>query len=243
MIRAVLFDYGGVVGEVIKPDGGPMAMAAEICDVLDRAGASIPLADVHSDFKIGMRAYEGWKRAQSRRREPREITHREFWDLVACDWSERARAVVLASATPLVQHLELTMIKRPARADSAMVLRTLRDAGVRTGIVCNCLSGAAARQQLRLDGLDKAADVEIYSDELGQRKPGPAIAHAALAALGVAPQDAWLVGDRIDRDILAARRAGLAAAVLVGPPQAPVPCFVGFYPTTKSPSLVNCCRC
>ena len=47
------------------------------------------------------------------------------------------------------------------------------------------------------------------------RKPNPALVLAATDALGVAPADAWFVGDTPLRDVLAGRRAGVGRAILV----------------------------
>jgi FMN phosphatase YigB (HAD superfamily) len=57
--------------------------------------------------------------------------------------------------------------------------------------------------------------VQVYSDELGARKPNPAMVTAATDALGVAPADTWFVGDTLWRDTLCARRAGVGCAILV----------------------------
>jgi FMN phosphatase YigB (HAD superfamily) len=213
--RAVLLDYGGVLAEVHSPADGADRLARHVVELLSRAGCPMAHGDVLADLETGLRAFDGLKRAQSRMADPRETSPRELWDLVACDWAPAARAVVLASATPLCRLLERTVIERPARADAARLLTLLRAAGVRTALVCNCLSGQAARDQLAEDGLSGMLDVELYSDEVGYRKPGPTLLRTALEALGVSAADAWMVGDKIDRDLLAARRAGIGTAVLM----------------------------
>lgn len=213
--RAVLFDYGGVLATVIKPEDGLRLMAAEIAAVLQRAHCPISVDDVQYDLDLANRAYEGWKRALSRTADPVEITQRQFWHLLCCDWPESAKQAVLAAASYLSKMFDLTLINRPARPDAAAVLDTLADAGIATALVCNCLSGWAAREQLASDGLDTRLGAMFFSDEFGSRKPGPAMIRAAAQSVGVDPGEAWLVGDRIDRDILAGYRAGVAATVLM----------------------------
>ncbi|HET8613890.1 MAG TPA: HAD family hydrolase [Actinomycetales bacterium] len=216
--RAVLFDYGGVIAEVASPPDGASRLAQHVVELLARAGCPLDHADVLADLQVGLRAFDGLKRAQSRMADPRETRPRELWDLIGCDWQPRQREVLLAHATPLCRLLELTVIERPARPDAAWLLTRLREHGVRTALVCNCLSGEAARDQLRRDGLEGLLDVELYSDEVGYRKPGPTLVRAALTAVGVDAGDAWFVGDKIDRDVLAARRAGVGTAVLMRTP-------------------------
>lgn len=219
--KAVLFDYGGVLSEVLHPEDGPARLADRVCALLHRAGHSMDHEQVLQDLEVGMRAYDGLKRAQSRMREPREIDPRSFWEFTTCDWVAGPRATVLANAAPLCRYLERTVIERPARKDASDLLRLLRDHGIRTGLVCNCLSGDAARDQLAADGLEGLLGVEVYSDECGYRKPGAALLQAALTALSVHADEAWFVGDRLDRDILAARRAGIRVAVLFRTPSGP----------------------
>lgn len=213
--HAVLFDYGGVLGEVAKPPGGVDSVADHMIGLLQRLDCGLTRDDVAVDLALGMAAYEAFKRAQSRMLEPREITHCEFWQFVTCDWPAAARAVVDVNATPLTQRLESATIRRPAREDAVDTLTALRAAGIRTALVSNCLSGAAARDELARDHLHDLLDVSLFSDEIGLRKPGAGILLRALEALGVAPEHAWFVGDRIDRDILAARRAGVSKAILI----------------------------
>lgn len=213
--RAILLDYGGVLGEVEKPAGSVEAVARQLDARLERLGVSLGADAIATDLELGMAGYEGLKRSQSRSREPTEISHGEFWELVGCDWPAPARAFVRGEATSLSQLLEAATIQRPARPDAVSTLRRLRDAGVGIAVVCNCLSGAAARDELRRDGLLDLLDVALFSDEVGMRKPGTGILRLALEALGHGPDSAWFVGDRIDRDILAARRLDVGRAILI----------------------------
>ncbi|HWO64078.1 MAG TPA: HAD-IA family hydrolase, partial [Umezawaea sp.] len=89
------------------------------------------------------------------------------------------------------------------------------EVGVPVGIVSNALCGAVHRDHLRRHGLDARFAVQVYSDELGIRKPHPGMITAAADALGVPVGSAWYVGDNFDRDALCARRAGAGAAILV----------------------------
>ncbi|WP_311734522.1 HAD family hydrolase [Actinoalloteichus hymeniacidonis] len=63
-------------------------------------------------------------------------------------------------------------------------------------------------------GLDRAFGVQVYSDEVGIRKPNPRIIELAATALGVTADRCWYVGDTLDRDVVAGRRAEVAAVVV-----------------------------
>src|SRR6185295_11991278 len=58
-------------------------------------------------------------------------------------------------------------------------------------------------------GLSPELDVVVTSDGCGFRKPDPRIVHEALAALGVRPDEAVLVGDDATADGGAARAASV----------------------------------
>ena len=82
------------------------------------------------------------------------------------------------------------------------------------GIVSNAHSGRAHRAILADLGLDRFFGVQVYSDEVGIRKPHPGMIRLAAEGLGVAPQQCWYVGDTFDRDVVAGRRAGAGAVVI-----------------------------
>ena len=102
-------------------------------------------------------------------------------------------------------------------------LARLRNAGLRLGIVSN--SDGRVEQALAAAGLRQYFDVVIDSSIFGTEKPDPAIFHAALDALGVAPEDALYVGDLYEVDVVGARAAGMEAVLLTsGEAQPAHPC-------------------
>jgi putative hydrolase of the HAD superfamily len=68
------------------------------------------------------------------------------------------------------------------------------------------------RAKIKALGLEDAFDKVVITDFYGGRqcrKPAPVGFLAALTALGVAPQDAVMVGDRVDKDVVGAQRVGM----------------------------------
>lgn len=211
-IKTVVFDYGGVLADVLEPADG----FAKMGDLVHRLvpDSNLTPLDISEDIEEAWNAYDGWKRFQNRRKAPLEISQHDFWDLVTCQWHEPERNAIFANSVRLTQELELQVIQRRANPGVAAVLQTLRSAGIRLALASNCLSGDAARVQLSEDGLLDLFDAVMFSDEVGYRKPGPELLERALAAVQVPASEACFVGDRIDRDILAGRRAGFALCVL-----------------------------
>lgn len=80
--------------------------------------------------------------------------------------------------------------------------------GLRFGIVTN---GELDFQTTKLDAvrLAERMDLVVASGEVGVTKPDPRIFTLACERLGVAPESAAFVGDRLHTDALGAARAGL----------------------------------
>lgn len=95
----------------------------------------------------------------------------------------------------------------------AHALARLRAAGLRLGVVSN--SDGRVDDALEAAGLRSFFEIVIDSALVGVEKPDPAIFHAALDVLGLAPAQVLYVGDLYEVDVVGARAAGMAA-VLVG---------------------------
>jgi putative hydrolase of the HAD superfamily len=83
-------------------------------------------------------------------------------------------------------------------------------AGYRLGIISN---GSAEQQKrkLRQTGIERFFTVVVISEEIGAAKPHPEIFTAACRQAGCSPEESVYVGDRLDLDVRASRRAGMKA--------------------------------
>jgi len=88
------------------------------------------------------------------------------------------------------------------------VLAAIRKEGYKVAIVANGDS-AGARNIMKATGLQDYFDATIISEEVGIEKPCQGIFEAALSKLGVKPENAVMVGNRIDADVLGANRFGM----------------------------------
>lgn len=91
------------------------------------------------------------------------------------------------------------------------LLEALQSRGLRTGVVANSwpdpprvLRGDAERL-----GLAPHLDVQVWSGDVGARKPEPAIFLHATAALGVDPTSTMYVGDSLANDVAGSARVGM----------------------------------
>lgn len=87
-------------------------------------------------------------------------------------------------------------------------LRALRARGKKLGMVTNGFS-ETHREKIALLRLGEYFDAIFIADEVGMLKPDPLLFAHACATLGGSPLRGAMVGDRYDRDISGAMRAGL----------------------------------
>jgi putative hydrolase of the HAD superfamily len=87
-------------------------------------------------------------------------------------------------------------------------LETLRTRGVALALVTN---GDAGQQRDKIERHDLARyfDVMLIEGEFGCGKPEEAVYREALRALGASTDDAWMVGDHLEWDVIAPQRLGL----------------------------------
>ncbi|MGY5766454.1 HAD-IIIA family hydrolase [Brachybacterium sp. DNPG3] len=213
--RALLLDFGGVVVSTTSRAGWARELAAEI--VRRAAALEVPLdaQDVEASVRAGRTALSLWKNAASRRLEPRELGSREIVaDFLLADLPDSVRSALALDAADLLAMMALMVADHQVRPGVRELLAECRERGVRLAIVSNAHSGAAHRGILADEGLEDFFGVQVYSDEVGIRKPHPGMIGLAAGALGVDPADCWYVGDTLDRDVAAGRRAGAGAVVI-----------------------------
>jgi len=96
------------------------------------------------------------------------------------------------------------------------VLSELKMRGYKLGLVTNTVTSREAhvRTAIRRIGLEQFFDAIITSVDLGFPKPDPRIFLTALRELEVKPEEAVMVGNRIDTDILGGNQAGMKTILL-----------------------------
>ncbi|HBP21147.1 MAG TPA: hypothetical protein DEA08_25590 [Planctomycetes bacterium] len=141
----------------------------------------------------------------------------------------RARRRLMTSPVPSLRAAAEFLDEKPAEADiqaaereleehlaschlaegTLPLLRQLRGEGFALALISNLAS--AYVPVLRRLGVHQLVDEATYSCEVGVVKPDPAIYGLTLEKLGVAPQNATMVGNSIRADVLGAKAAGLRA--------------------------------
>jgi HAD superfamily hydrolase (TIGR01509 family) len=203
--EALLLDMGGVLVEMGNAQGLPIgkldyrgreALAQAIRD----SGGRVAIGELEDVF------FAPWRRDYARRYE----TGREARFDPHLRRLRKATGTSLRAARLLGEWFGPygeTLHPMPGAEEA---LRAMAAAGLRLAVVSNVpLPGALYRRVLRRHRLDRDIASFHWSYDSGSRKPSPAMLRAALAALGVAPERALMVGDRRRSDVAAGRSAGV----------------------------------
>lgn len=91
-------------------------------------------------------------------------------------------------------------------------LRAFRAEGLKLGCVTN-KAGRFTEPLLAATGLAPYFEVVVSGDDVARKKPAPDALLLAASRLGVAPGEAWMIGDSAN-DVASARAAGCPVAVV-----------------------------
>jgi putative hydrolase of the HAD superfamily len=209
---ALLLDFGGVLADAPPQRAAPPDLVLRIFNL--SRGALTP-GEIQRTLTEAAAAWARWRDEDW----PDELSQAEVWErFVLPGWPPAAQVPVRGA----VRRLSYDWAWRTGwrlRPGIPEALATARAAGVPLGVVSNTLSGRAHRDFLARAGIGGHFAVQIYSDEAGVRKPNPQMIWNATDVLGVPPETCWFVGDTPRRDILCARRADVARAILMRSPR------------------------
>jgi putative hydrolase of the HAD superfamily len=97
-------------------------------------------------------------------------------------------------------------------------LQALKEQGMALGLLSNTFWAADIHDaDLARFGLLDFLPIRLYSCDIGRLKPHPGTFQMALTAMGVEPNEAVYVGDRLKTDIEPARRVGLWGVLIKTP--------------------------
>jgi N-acetyl-D-muramate 6-phosphate phosphatase len=205
---ALLLDFGGVLADAPQQRAVPPEVVLRLYNLTHHA---LTPGDIQRSLTAGAQAWARWRDEDH----PDELSQAEVWDrFMIRDWPATAQAYVRTAIAKLSYDLAWRhgWALRPGIPE---VLAAVDAAGVPMAVVSNTLSGAAHRDFLASAGVATLFGAQIYSDEVGVRKPNPQMIWHATTALGVAAGDCWFVGDSPARDMACARRAEVATAILM----------------------------
>ncbi|MFG1604112.1 HAD family hydrolase [Actinoplanes sp. NPDC049265] len=205
---ALLLDFGGVLAEAPPSRDAPPELVLRVYNL---TGGVLTPGEIQRRLTEAAAAYARWRDEDH----PDELPQAEVWErFVLGGWPSSAQVRVRGA----VKRLSYDWAWRhnwALRPGIPALLSAAAGRGIPMAVVSNTLSGAAHRDFLASAGVGKFFTTQIYSDEVGVRKPNPQMIWLAAGELGVAATDCWFVGDSFQRDVLCARRAEVAKAILM----------------------------
>jgi putative hydrolase of the HAD superfamily len=190
VVDAVIFDWGGTLTpwKTFHP--------AEEWRVLARVAAPERVSDAAA--ALAAAAEDAWARSRNEHRSGTFADVCAAAEVVAEEAHRRAYR----------DHVEFATWTDP---DAEPILTTLREAGIRVGLLSNTLWPREWHEQwLARDGVLDLFDGAVYTSEIPWTKPHPEAFAAAMDAVGVTdPARCVFVGDRLFDDIYGAQSVGM----------------------------------
>ncbi len=211
-IQAVFFDVGGTLETIYYDDELRLAATARLRQQLIEGGldTGLTIEELYQVIQKGLLRYRAWNRKSLMELEsPRIWQEYIFTDLNLP--SERLAAL----AEDLSFFIETQFYRREMRPEVPAVLETIKEMGLKMGIISNVMSRGMVPYALQRYGISEYFDPVVLSSVYGRRKPDPAIFLHTAKLAGV-PRNACVhVGDKASRDVLGAKQAGYRLAIQV----------------------------
>jgi putative hydrolase of the HAD superfamily len=211
-IEAILFDMGGTLRRTVKRT--PAEIQKNIQQMMNLLGIKEAVGEFGALLSTRAKAYKAW--AEQTHIELNESDLWTKWMLPDFPAKQVSRM-----ALELNQLYREAIGNRVILPESRAVIVELFRRGYRLGLVSNTTSSVEVPALLKELEITGCFETVILSSVLGKRKPNPAVLLEATHRMGIAPERCAYVGDRIDRDVAAARKAGFSKAIILRDPNVP----------------------
>ena len=212
-LKAVLFDLGDTLVDLGEGRGDYEAhvrvRAGRVYDALTAAGVALEERDAFC-VVLAHESEAGYRNATARQEGI------DIYDVLAAFFAQRGQPLT----DELVRIAGDAYCRRsgdhaPLRPGAIETLIALRARGLSLGVISNTIQPARHMDDgLVLRGLAGYFPVRIYSSAARVAKPHPQIFRAALDALGVTPECAAYVGDRLRADVAGAQGVGMKGILI-----------------------------
>ena len=211
-IEAILFDMGGTLRTTAKRTREERLQLVQ--SMMERINAQGPVEDFSRMLSKHAKAYKQWAEQTHI-----ELNESELWT----KWMlpDFPAEQISGLAIQLNQLYRETTGQRVAFPETRDVILELYRRGYRLGLVSNTTSSVEVPALLKELEITGCFDTVILSAVVGKRKPDPSILLNATQRMNVAHETCAYIGDRADRDVAAARKAGFSKAIILRDPRHP----------------------
>jgi len=211
-LQTMFFDVGGTLETYSCTRDFRIANTSEIRNALAEHGIQLHLSDeeLYETIAGGISAYRKWSIESMI-----ELSTTEIWSGYVFKDFQVDRKILSEISEQLSFLYETKYYVREMRAEVPAVLAEIRKMGLRLGCISNTQSTTQVPLTLQKYGINEYFDPVVLSSVYGRRKPDPSIFYQA-ARLANSPTGACAyIGDKINRDVLGAKKAGFQLAVQV----------------------------
>lgn len=207
-VEAVVFDWGGTLTpwhEVDLPE--QWRVYARTVHGIPVESPDMPVEDLAEADGLAQRIFEAESAAWRRGRTTHDSARlTDVLDAAGVDPEHDRHHLALAAYHRFWEpHTHTDPQVRPLWAG-------LRERGIKVGVLSNTIwTREYHREVFARDGVLDLIDADVYSSEIHVVKPHPEAFLAACTALGVAPEHAVYVGDRLFEDVHGPQQVGMRA--------------------------------
>ena len=211
-IQTVFFDMGGTVDTYWYSPEMRLALTPEFQAYISSKGLELGLTDLQLYELVtgGLARYHQW-RMHTLDELPAKLVWRNY---ILTNYSQDFPQLDTI-ADDLMVWIETRYYHREMRPEMPVVLRAIKDMGLKIGLISNVTSRGQVQLNLSQYGIKHYFDPIVLSSEYTRRKPDPAIFHYAARLSNSPTSECIYIGDRINRDILGAKRAGFKLAIQI----------------------------
>ena len=209
-VEAILFDMGGTLRWTVRRTRHEKQQT--IRQMMELVGAGNSRANFSRLLSRRAKAYKSWAE-----RTHIELNERDLWtQWMLPDFPAEQISHMAVQLNQLYREANGLRVIFP---ESREVILELFRRGYRLGLVSNTTSSVEVPALLKELELTGCFETVVLSTVVGKRKPNPAILLDATRRMGVAPKHCAYIGDRVDRDVAAARRANFSKAIILHDPR------------------------
>ncbi len=211
-IKTVFFDMGGTIETFWYSPEMRLQETQCLQQLLKSYGIDLNLSDekLYQLVTHGISLYHRW-----RLRTLEELPPRVVWrDYILVDYPQDF-PMLDAIADDLMVWIETHYYNRQMRPEIPSILCAIKDMGFNIGLISNVNSTGQVHLNLSQYGIKHYFNPIVLSSEYKRRKPDPAIFHYAARLSNSPTSECIYIGDRINRDILGAKRAGFKLAIQI----------------------------
>lgn len=211
-LKTIFFDMGGTIDTFGYTTEYRIQNIHLIRESLRKVGETSSFSDeeIVDSISNGAKKYLQWNFSTRVELSPAEIWSRFFLENMG---------ISPQTLEPIAEELaflyETQLYTRKMRPEIPSVLSQLKEMGLGLGIISNTQSRNQVPFNLEQYGIYEYFNPIVLSSEYGRRKPDPAIFYYAARLVNLPTSSCAYVGDKINRDIVGAKRSGFRLAVQI----------------------------